>query len=120
MKYLSLGWAALYMALATFVVDADPLPISTDIPVSEQTLAALGAALPNSALSDQRGKAITSTNTNNVDGELYSNNASSTYSGGNAVTEGAFSNSTGLFTVIQNSGNNVLIQSATILNLEIK
>ncbi len=119
MKYLSWGWA-LYLGFATCVADAESLQNLTNIPASDETSAALGAALPNSALSDERGKAITSTNTNKVDGELYSNNASYTYSGGNAVTEGAFSNSTGLFTVIQNSGNNVLIQSATILNLEIK
>ena len=47
------------------------------------------------------------------------NSANGTVSGGNIINEGAFSGSSGLSTVIQNSGNNVLIQSATILNLDI-
>ena len=40
--------------------------------------------------------------------------------GANIVTEGAFSNASGLPMVIQNSGANVLIQNATIINVQIK
>lgn len=88
----------------------DPLPST-----------ALGDALSDTDLADQRGKANTTiTNTNDVDGELYNNNATNTVSGGNFVSDSSLSNNTGLFTVIQNSGNNVLIQSATILNLDIQ
>ncbi len=48
------------------------------------------------------------------------NSANGTVSGGNVINDGAFSGSSGLSTIIQNSGNNVLIQSATILNLNIE
>ncbi len=48
------------------------------------------------------------------------NTSNGTISGGNVIDAGAFSNSSGLSTIIQNSGNNVLIQSATILNLNIE
>lgn len=52
---------------------------------------------------------------------LSANNTSNgTVSGGNIIDAGAFSDSSGLSTVIQNSGNNVVIQSATILNLNIE
>jgi len=36
--------------------------------------------------------------------------------GSNTVSNGAFTNASGLATVIQNSGNNVIIQDATIVN----
>lgn len=100
------------------VVNAEPYPAQID-PSTSGVLAELGATLPDSALSDQRGKATIS-NKNDVDGALYRNQATNTVSGGNFVTEGALSDSTGLFTVIQNSGNNVLIQNATILNLDVR
>lgn len=98
--------------------NAEPYPAHVDPPTSG-VLAELGTALPDTALSDQRGKATIS-NKNEVDGALYRNQATNTVSGGNFVTEGALSDSTGLFTVIQNSGNNVLIQNATILNLDVR
>ncbi len=51
---------------------------------------------------------------------LSANNTSTgTVSGGNVINAGAFSASSGMSTIIQNSGNNVLIQSATILNVHI-
>lgn len=53
------------------------------------------------------------------DAVSINNSASGTVSGGNVIDTGAFSNSSGLSTIIQNSGNNVLIQSATILTLDI-
>lgn len=48
------------------------------------------------------------------------NTSNGTISGGNIINAGAFSQSSGMSTVIQNSGNNVLIQSATILNVNMK
>ncbi len=53
------------------------------------------------------------------DAVSLNNSTNGTFSGGNIINEGAFSDSSGLSTIIQNSGNNVLIQSATILNLNI-
>ena len=53
------------------------------------------------------------------DAVSLNNSTSGTFSGGNVIDKGAFSDSSGLSTIIQNSGNNVLIQSATILNLNI-
>ncbi|HEY4293380.1 hypothetical protein [Luteibacter sp.] len=56
-------------------------------------------------------------NTQETTGTVNENTAKGTYSGANFVGDSAFSNAAGLPTVIQNSGNNVLIQNSTIVNL---
>ncbi len=48
------------------------------------------------------------------------NVANNTVSGNNILSPGAFADSSGLSNVIQNTGNNVLIQSSTIVNLTLK
>ena len=60
------------------------------------------------------------TNTNNLDGQLYNNQAIANVTGSNFVTGSSFAGASGLSTIIQNSGNNVLIQNATILNLHVQ
>ena len=59
-------------------------------------------------------------NDQQLKGMVANNSASNIATGTNVISEGAFSNSVGLPTVIQNSGNNVLIQNATIVNVQIK
>lgn len=53
-------------------------------------------------------------------GVVADNHASNLTTGMNVISEGAFSGSAGLSTVIQNSGNNVLIQNSTIVNVQLK
>lgn len=49
-----------------------------------------------------------------------SNNvATNTVSGSNIIADGAFNESSGVFSVIQNSGNNVLIQNSTVVNVQL-
>ena len=55
-----------------------------------------------------------------LDGMVGSNHASNLVTGANTISSGAFAGSAGLPMVIQNSGNNVLIQNATIVNVQIK
>ena len=52
-------------------------------------------------------------------GTTADNTASHVSTGNNAISAGAFANMNGLPVVIQNSGANVLIQSAVILNLQV-
>jgi hypothetical protein len=54
---------------------------------------------------------------NYLTGTVSDNVASRISTGSNAITEGSFANSSGLPTVIQNTGANVLIQNATVLNV---
>lgn len=67
-----------------------------------------------------RGGAELVVNDMRLHGTVGDNAAVNTFSGSNIVSDGSFSNAAGLPTVIQNSGNNVLIQNATILNVQFK
>jgi hypothetical protein len=53
-------------------------------------------------------------------GVVADNRAVNVTTGGNFITEGAFANTAGLPMVVQNTGNNVLIQNATIVNVQVK
>ena len=53
-------------------------------------------------------------------GVVSDNRAVNVTTGSNVITEGAFSSAAGVPMVVQNSGNNVLIQNATILNIQLK
>ncbi|ABU72440.1 hypothetical protein VIBHAR_03495 [Vibrio campbellii ATCC BAA-1116] len=55
-----------------------------------------------------------------VDGISSDNVATNTVSGNNILSPGAFADSSGISSVIQNTGNNVLIQNSTVVNLILK
>ena len=55
-----------------------------------------------------------------VEGISVGNKASHTVSGNNVLSSGALSDSSGISSVIQNTGNNVLIQNSTVVNLSIE
>lgn len=77
--------------------------------------------LPIQELQRHRGGSDTKVlNFMDLDAALKENRASENVTGTNLVSSGAFSNASGLATVIQNSGNNVIIQNATILHLEMR
>ena len=78
-------------------------------------------AVGDESLGDMRGAALAPELLGIAVFDAMSTNNTSigTVSGGNVIDAGAFSQSSGLSTIIQNSGNNVLIQSATILNVSI-
>ena len=59
-------------------------------------------------------------NDNQLKGVVSDNHASNLTTGMNTISDGAFSGSAGMPTVIQNSGNNVLIQNSTIVNVQLK
>ena len=52
-----------------------------------------------------------------LDANLTDNIVHSSTNGDNSISHGAFSETGGFATVIQNSGNHVIIQNATIVNL---
>lgn len=75
----------------------------------------------NDDLAHQRGGAgIGALNITDLEAALHHNSSRATISGDNTVSTGAFTNAGGMNTVIQNSGNNVIIQNATILNLDLR
>lgn len=83
--------------------------------------AVLGApSAQDERLAQMRGGSETPWNDMKLAGTVANNNAVNVVTGANIVTEGSFSNASGLPMVIQNSGANVLIQNATIINVQIK
>ncbi len=53
-------------------------------------------------------------------GVVGGNHASNLSTGSNFVNDGSFAGAAGFSTVVQNSGNNVLIQNATVINLRVQ
>jgi hypothetical protein len=74
---------------------------------------------PAGTLAQQRGGTDTS-NDMRLDGSVAANTAVNVATGANSIDAGSFANMAGIPVVIQNSGANVLIQSATIINLQFK
>lgn len=79
-----------------------------------------GVAVDSQNLANSRGGTEVTLNDLKSNGVVSNNQASNLVTGGNWVTEGSFAGAAGLSTVVQNSGNNVLIQNATIINLQVK
>ena len=75
--------------------------------------------VPSATLASRRG-GDSVFNDNKLKGVVADNKASNLTTGMNVISEGAFAGSSGLPTVIQNSGNNVLIQNSTIVNVQVK
>jgi hypothetical protein len=71
------------------------------------------------ALAGQRGGTDTR-NDARTDGAVAANTAVNVVTGANSIDAGSFANMAGIPVVIQNSGANVLIQNATIINLQFK
>lgn len=55
-----------------------------------------------------------------LQGQVTDNQAVNVSTGANYITDGSFANAGGVPMVVQNTGNNVLIQNATILNIQLK
>lgn len=82
-----------------------------------------GSPIPSEQLDTQRGGTDTgpvTINANILNAKLYDNAAIDNVTGHNTITGNAFSGAGGLPIVFQNSGNNVIMQSGTVLNLTLK
>lgn len=55
-----------------------------------------------------------------LQGYVAENQAINVATGNNSISDGSFSGAAGVPMVVQNTGNNVLIQNATILNIQVK
>ena len=84
-----------------------------------QAASAFGELVPDTALAANRGGSALQINEMNLNSNLLNNQAVANVTGSNFVTQDAFSGASGFSTVVQNSGNNVIIQNATILNISL-
>ncbi|MHB8947967.1 MAG: hypothetical protein ACYC4S_02750 [Rhodoferax sp.] len=87
-------------------------------PVEAQVVAGWGAPVALGQLDEFRGGADLVKNDMQLSATVANNSATHVISGNNAIADGAFANMSGLPMVIQNSGSNVLIQNATIINVQ--
>jgi hypothetical protein len=83
------------------------------------------SGISSDELSENRAKAMLEIdkvfiNDQELNGSVSGNSAVNTYSGDNIISGEAFGNASGFVNTIQNTGNNVLIQSATIVNVSIE
>ena len=78
------------------------------------------AAAPVARLEQQRGGADTVTTQASLNATVADNTARNVVTGNNVIDNGSFANMTGLPMVIQNTGANVLIQNATVINLQMR
>lgn len=81
--------------------------------------AMLGHAMPDAELQQERGMANIPMDLRALQNATSSGNSvvSSTNIGSNSIQGAAFGNASGIVNVIQNMGNNVIIQNAVIINV---
>jgi hypothetical protein len=101
---------------------ADASAADSPVVLSEAAVnSPFGGALNSDALETLRGGAEVSVKNNSMlDGVVGQNQAYNLSTGSNVITEGSLAGASGVSTVVQNSGNNVLIQNSTIINLQLK
>lgn len=118
--------AAMPMSSAS-VLPSAPAPAVATVPASgQQVKAASPASIAVHGLGrsvDLRTLAAFSGGTEvsqrmTLNGTVSDNSASHVVTGSNAISSDSFSGAAGLPMVIQNTGNNVLIQNATIVNVQ--
>jgi hypothetical protein len=95
-------------------------PPSADGATAATAAPVFGPAADSRVLADQRGGSDLVRNDMRLSGATAGNLANNVSTGANSIAGGSFSGASGLPIVIQNSGANVLIQNATILNLHLQ
>lgn len=96
-------------------------PVATTVaeaPARAVVVSGLGVPLSSDQLSSFRGGFDVVKNDMQLSGLVANNSATNIMSGNNSIADGSFANASGFPMVIQNSGSNVLIQNATIINLQ--
>jgi hypothetical protein len=106
---------------------ADDQPVADKAPVSSPALVALEGAktLDAAELGEQRAKAKLEIDKLTLiapqqNGVVAGNSAVNTTTGANAISDAAFAGASGIVNTIQNTGNNVLIQSSTVVNVALQ
>lgn len=101
---------------AAFLMIALAMPLAA---FGEEEAAPLAEPVSSETLAEQRGGDDEFVdNTIRVTGTVTENTASNVVTGANNIQGGSFANSSGIMSVVQNTGANVLIQSATIVNVQ--
>lgn len=89
-------------------------------PAAEEALSPFGKPADNAVLERTRGGSDTLATDTRLSGTVGGNTAINVNTGANVIQASSFANASGIPIVIQNSGANVLIQNATVINLQFK
>ena len=136
-KYRLVGLFVIAVMLTGPYAWAEPGGTPTAVPANEWSVVGFGNPLTGDDLGDQNGrKDVTidqSTNIDIGDVDIHNTNANvsgnltgntlvleGSTNGANTITAGAFAGTSGIATVIQNSGNQVILQTQTILDVTMK
>jgi hypothetical protein len=87
---------------------------------AEQGAGPLGVPIATERLADLRGGTDLTVNDMRLNGATAGNSATNVQTGTNTITDGALAHMSGIPVVIQNTGANVLIQNALILNVTMR
>lgn len=109
---------ALALCMPGWLLSAQPLP--HEVPAAATPATGLGLPVNMDRLDKYRGGTETVSSDVKLSGTVADNAAINVTTGMNTINGAAFSNASGFPIVIQNSGANVLIQNATIINVQIK
>ena len=130
LRALSLALCAPILALSPISAHALPFDAVADAPLLVPVLPfldmvavgadpLLGAAALPQALAQARGRNGVTADAA-LDAVVSGNSATHVNTGSNTISDGSFANMSGLPVVIQNTGANVLIQNATVINLQVR
>ena len=89
-------------------------------PAASDGSAGYGPAAPAARLDDTRGGDAGIASDTRLTGTVTGNSAVHVATGANIIQSGSFANASGVPIVIQNTGANVLIQNATVINLQLR
>lgn len=89
-------------------------------PPPDTRTVSLGIPASGADLSGLRGGTDLTVNDMRLDGTTSGNSARYVQTGTNTIADGSFANMNGIPVVIQNTGANVLIQNAVIINLQMQ
>jgi hypothetical protein len=117
------------LATAVFAVgaQADDSAAAAETPVAPPAVVAFEGAktLDATELGEQRARAKIEIDKLTLiapaqNGVVAGNSAINTTTGANSVADTAFAGASGIVNTIQNTGNNVLIQSSTVVNVSLQ
>jgi hypothetical protein len=97
-----------------------PAPLPRAPVASGASADALGVVTADAALDKARGGSDRTTIETKLSGSVSNNSATNVTTGSNIIQGGSFAGMSGIPIVVQNSGANVLIQNATVINLQLK
>lgn len=113
--------SAAEMTAADDANDSDPVATAEgEAPAGEEVEFANNVS--ENDLEEHRGTYMPSLtlNVSSISGKVENVSAVNTVSGNNSISEDAFNNTSGLVIAMQNSGNNVVMQNSTIVNINLQ